>query len=85
MPVLEITTNSQLDQILASNNQVIVDFGAQWCGPCKAAAPVYAKMSEMNRAIVFTKVDVDSCKDIAARYQVSSLPTFVLLYSLLIQ
>jgi thioredoxin 1 len=61
--------------------QVVVDFSATWCGPCKAIAPVYDAISieKQNRNVMFIKVDVDKNPEIAARYGVKSMPTFLFL------
>lgn len=57
---------------------VVVDFFATWCGPCKVIAP---KLEEFQNKyadkIVVVKVDVDECEDLAAKYNVSSMPTFL--------
>uniref|UniRef100_A0A182IJ03 Thioredoxin n=1 Tax=Anopheles atroparvus TaxID=41427 RepID=A0A182IJ03_ANOAO len=57
---------------------VVVDFYATWCGPCKAIAP---KLEEFQNKyadkIVVVKVDVDECEDLAAQYNISSMPTFL--------
>lgn len=61
--------------------QVVVDFSATWCGPCKAIAPVYDEISmeKQNKNVMFIKVDIDKNPEIAARYEVKSMPTFIFL------
>ena len=61
-----------------SNKAIIIDFFAEWCGPCKGIAPFFNDLSEMYKTIVFAKVDVDKNEDIGDLFGVSSLPTFVL-------
>lgn len=70
----------ELDQALASNKTVVVDFFAEWCGPCKAAAPVLDTLAKhyADRA-TFVKVDVDAVPEAAQRYGVRSIPTFIVL------
>ncbi|KAG8230546.1 hypothetical protein J437_LFUL008369 [Ladona fulva] len=65
----------------AGDNLVVIDFSATWCGPCRMIGPVFESMaSEMQFSnVVFLKVDVDECDDIAAEYEISAMPTFVFL------
>ncbi|GBP29667.1 Thioredoxin-2 [Eumeta japonica] len=64
----------------AGEKLVVIDFMATWCGPCKMIGPKLEEMAaEMADSIVVLKVDVDECEDIAAEYDVNSMPTFVFL------
>lgn len=73
------------EEILAEakkhGNIVVIDFSATWCGPCKAIAPIYEQMagSAEYSNVVFLKVDVDDVAEIAHKYDVMSMPTFVFL------
>jgi thioredoxin 1 len=58
---------------------VLIDFFAPWCGPCKRIAPLYEELSKKYTKVTFLKVDVDESEDIASKYSVESLPTFVFL------
>ncbi|CAM9494955.1 unnamed protein product [Hapterophycus canaliculatus] len=58
---------------------VVVDFYADWCGPCKQIAPVYQAMAKEFPKAVFLKVNVDSNKEAAQKYAVQSMPTFLLM------
>lgn len=63
----------------AGDNFMVVDFSAKWCGPCKMIAPIYAKMAAEQPDVTFAKVDVDENAEIAAQFQIRSMPTFVFL------
>merc|ERR1712002_733163 len=58
---------------------VVIDFHAVWCGPCKMIAPHLEEMSKTMNDVVFLKVDVDDCEDIAAKYNITAMPTFIFL------
>ncbi|KXZ42798.1 hypothetical protein GPECTOR_117g363 [Gonium pectorale] len=67
----------ELADAKAANMAVIVDFFAQWCGPCKAIAPLYETLSNENPTIVFLKVDVDENGAVAELAGVTAMPTFI--------
>ena len=73
--VLEIT---QITEIPA-DKKVIIDFYADWCGPCKKVAPVFLDLSENFKDITFLKVNVDEAAEIAEGFEVTALPTFIFL------
>ncbi|GAC1348201.1 MAG: hypothetical protein NVS2B9_18020 [Myxococcales bacterium] len=56
---------------------LFVDFWATWCGPCRAFAPVYEDVSRENPDIVFAKVDTDKEQELAATFQIQSIPTLM--------
>lgn len=59
----------------------VVDFYAKWCGPCKKFAPKYEKLSETYKDIRFLKVDIENNEDLAEKYDIRSLPTFLFFVS----
>lgn len=59
---------------------MVVDFYADWCPPCRAIAPIFSKLADQHASsghLAFAKVNVDHVKNVAARYKVSAMPTFV--------
>lgn len=67
------------DKIVQSETPVLVDFSAEWCGPCKAQSPVIAEVArEMGEKLKVIKVDVDKNPMIAARFRVQGVPTLIL-------
>lgn len=61
----------------AGDKLVVIDFFAVWCGPCKMIGPKIEELAKELQDVVFLKVDVDECEEIAAEYQITSMPTFV--------
>jgi thioredoxin 1 len=70
-------TSKNFDEFIKSD-KVIIDFSAEWCGPCKMLAPVFEDVAkEMKDKAKFGKVDVDKESDLAQRFQVMAVPTLV--------
>jgi len=67
------------DEVLKSNLPVIVDFWAEWCGPCKMLTPILEELSdEMKNEINVVKVNLDENQDLAMKYSIRSIPTLLL-------
>ncbi|KAI2789739.1 Thioredoxin [Penicillium oxalicum] len=78
MGVTQITTDKEWKELVEKSQEpVVVDFFATWCGPCKAIAPVVEKMSENAPSVKFYKVDVDQLAEVAQENGISAMPTFV--------
>ena len=77
--VYKCESMSDLDGKLkeAGSNLVVIDFFAEWCGPCKMIAPVIEEMEAQMSNVKFLKVDVDEAEDVAVHYQISAMPTFI--------
>lgn len=74
--VQEITSEQAFNQAINAGN-VVVDFYAKWCGPCKRMHKVVADVSAQLPQVKFVKVDIEAQADIASKYGVRSMPTFV--------
>jgi thioredoxin 1 len=75
----EAVTEATFDeQVLQSEKPVIVDFWAEWCGPCHAVAPVLDKIVEEHDDLRLVKVNIDEEQELASRYGVMSIPTMIL-------
>ncbi len=74
--VIHIIEKKEFDNLLLNNKYVVVDFFAQWCGPCKQLAPQYEKLaSTYGDKIKFCKIDTDESEDLASLCKIKSMPT----------
>lgn len=77
MAVVELNKDNFEDTI-NNNSFVIIDFWAPWCGPCKSFAPTYEKVSEDFPDVVFSKINTEDEQEIAAHFQIRSIPTLMI-------
>ncbi|MGW5739211.1 MULTISPECIES: thioredoxin [Streptomyces] len=71
-------TKENFDQTVTDNEFVLIDFWAEWCGPCKSFAPVYDKVAEANPDMVFGKVDTEAQPELAQAFGIQSIPTLMI-------
>jgi len=74
---IEITAQN-FEETIEKNDIVIVDFWAEWCGPCKSFSPIYEDVSEKNEGIVFGKIDTEAEQELAGHFQIRSIPTLMI-------
>ena len=72
-------TKENFDDTVANNDIVIVDFWAQWCAPCRSFAPIFETASENNSDVAFGKVNTEEEQELAAAFQVRSIPMVMIL------
>lgn len=78
MNVLKITSKNFEKEVLNSDKTTIIDFYADWCGPCKMMSPVIDEIAEENDSVKVGKLNVDEAQDIAVKYNVMSIPTIII-------
>lgn len=77
MSVIHLEKNN-FKEIIESNKIVVVDFFANWCGPCKMLSPVIEDLSNEMTNVTFLKVDVDNFNEIASEFQIMSIPAIII-------
>ena len=74
----EITSENFEQEILKSEIPVVIDFFAEWCGPCQQVAPIFSELAkELAGKYKLVKINIDNERDLAIKYNVSTIPTFV--------
>ena len=79
MSVINITKENFEEEVLRSEKPVLLDFYADWCGPCRMVAPAVQEIAEENDHIKVGKINVDQQMELAARFQVTSIPLLVVM------
>lgn len=79
MAVFHVTKDNFRESVLEAKQDVLLDFWATWCGPCRMIAPVVEQIAEEREDLVVGKVDVDEEREIAIRFGITSIPTLILM------
>lgn len=79
MNIIKVSDENFEQEVLNSNIPVLVDFYADWCGPCKMLSPIVDEVAKENEDIKVVKVNVDESQNTAIKYQVMSIPTLVVI------
>lgn len=77
MATTELTIDN-FESTLQSNEIVLIDFWAEWCGPCRMFGPVFEKVSEAYPDVIFGKIDTEAQQQIAASFNIMSIPTLMI-------
>lgn len=77
--MIEINSKAELDTFVAENENVFVDFYAEWCGPCKMMLPLLETISKDQPHITFCKVNVDNLAELTVQYGITSIPHMFLI------
>ncbi|MEE3213034.1 MAG: thioredoxin [Thermoproteota archaeon] len=77
LPVMDLDSSNFHDAV-SQNNLLLVDFWAEWCGPCKSMHPIFSRMAKKYDQVRFARVNVDNSQDVAKKFNVQSIPTFIM-------
>lgn len=76
MATVDLSTET-FDETVGKDGIVLVDFWAEWCGPCKRFAPIYEALSAEKPEITFAKVDTEAHQELSMKYQITAIPTLM--------
>lgn len=77
--IKQVTSKNFEEEVLNSNQKVLIDFYADWCGPCKMLSPIVEEVAREKADIKVVKINIDEEQDLAIKYQVMSIPTLVVI------
>mgnify|MGYP002627440909 CR=1 FL=1 len=79
MEIVNVTKDNYKNEVLNSDKPVLIDFNADWCGPCRMLSPILEEVSKKNDNIKIVSINIDDEDELAEEYQVSSIPCLVYL------
>lgn len=79
MEILKINEDNFEKEVLESEKTVLIDFFADWCGPCKMLSPIIEQFAKENEKVKVVKINVDELPNLAVKYGVRSIPTLVVI------
>ena len=77
MKVIDVTKDTFDEEVLKSDKKVLVDFNAEWCGPCKMLKPIIEEIAEKNEEVKIVSINVDDEEELAEQFSVFSIPCLV--------
>ena len=78
MAIIYVNNDNFSEEVLESDKTVIVDFFANWCGPCQMIAPILEEIAEEDANIDIAKIDVDQSPELAIKYGINSIPALLI-------
>ena len=79
MAIMHVTKNKFQEEVIQSDQPVLLDFWANWCGPCRMVGPVVEEIAQERPDVKVGKIDVDEQRELAAAFQIMSIPTLVVM------
>lgn len=79
MSLIKVNNDNFEAEVLKETKKVLIDFNADWCGPCRMLGPIIEELSEEKENIKFVSINIDENDELAMNYQVSSIPCLVLM------
>ncbi|MBS5658782.1 thioredoxin [Pusillibacter faecalis] len=79
MAIMHVTKNNFQEEVIQSDQPVLLDFWANWCGPCRMVGPVMEEIARERPDVKVGKIDVDEQRELAAAFQIMSIPTLVVM------